>query len=79
MLYSRNENISQIYLDIINFRNKFLKVNSDFPGGPVVKSLPCNAGNMGLIADQGTKIPHAARELNETSRVLQTRPSQLNK
>ena len=79
MLYSRNENISQIYLDKINLRNKFLKVNRDFPGGPVVNNLPCDAGNMGLITDQGTKIPHAARELNERSHVLQTRPSQLNK
>ena len=31
----------------------------DFPGGPVVKNLPCNTGNMGSIPGQGTKIPHA--------------------
>ena len=32
----------------------------DFPGGPVVKNPPCNAGDMGLIPSQGTKIPHTA-------------------
>ena len=31
----------------------------DFPGGPVVKTLPSNAGGGGLILGQGTKIPHA--------------------
>ena len=32
----------------------------DFPGGPVVKNLPSNAGDEGSILGQGTKIPHAA-------------------
>ena len=32
----------------------------DFPGGPVVKNLPSNAGDMGW----GTKIPHASGQLN---------------
>ena len=32
----------------------------DFPGGPVVKNLPSNAGDSGWILGQGTKIPHAA-------------------
>ena len=32
----------------------------DFPGGPVVKNLPCKAGDMGSIPGWGTKIPHAA-------------------
>jgi len=36
----------------------------DFPGGPVVKNPPCNAGDMGLIPGWGTKIPHAAGQLN---------------
>ena len=31
----------------------------DFPGGPVVKNLPSNAGDEGLIPGQGTKILHA--------------------
>ena len=25
----------------------------DFPGGPEVKNLPCNAGDSGSIRDQG--------------------------
>ena len=29
----------------------------DFPDGPVVKNLPCNTGDMGLILCQGTEIP----------------------
>ena len=32
----------------------------DFPGGPVVKNLPSNAGDAGSIPGWGTKIPHAA-------------------
>ena len=31
----------------------------DFPGGPVVKNPPCNAGDVDLIPGQGTKITHA--------------------
>ena len=35
----------------------------DFPGGSVVKNLPCNAGEVGLIPGWGTKIPHATEQL----------------
>ena len=31
----------------------------DFPGSPVVKSLPSNAGGAGSIPGQGPKIPLA--------------------
>ena len=31
----------------------------DFPGSPVVKTSPSNAGGAGLISDRGAKIPHA--------------------
>ena len=34
-------------------------MSRDFPGGPVVKNSPCNAGDMGLIPSWGTKITHA--------------------
>ena len=34
-----------------------------FPGDPGVKNLPSNAGDVGLIPGQGTKIPHAAGQL----------------
>ena len=38
----------------------------------VVKNLPCNAGDVGSIPGQGTKIPHAAGQLSPwaTTRVL---------
>ena len=32
----------------------------DLPGGPGVKNPPYNAGDVGLIPGQGTKISHAA-------------------
>jgi len=35
-------------------------ITRDFPRGPVVKIPTSNAVNMGLIPDQGIKIPHAA-------------------
>ena len=33
------------------------------PGGPVVKNLPCNAGDAGSINWSG-EIPHAAEQLS---------------
>ena len=38
--------------------------NRDFPGGPVVKNPPSNAGNAGSITGRGIKIPHAAGQLS---------------
>ena len=32
----------------------------DFPGGPLVKTQPSNAGAVGLIPSQGTEISQAA-------------------
>ena len=32
-----------------------------FPGGPVVKTSPSNAGSVGSIPDRGVEIPHALR------------------
>ena len=40
----------------------FLKVKiRDFPGGPVVKTSPSNAGGAGSIPGWGAKIPHASQ------------------
>ena len=36
----------------------------NFPGGPVVKNPPSNAGDAGSISSRGTKIPHATRQLS---------------
>ena len=34
----------------------------DFPGGQVVRNLPCNTKDMGSIPDWGTKVPRAAEQ-----------------
>ena len=36
----------------------------DFPGGPVVNNLSCNAGDMGWIPVWGTRTPHTMEQLN---------------
>ena len=36
----------------------------DFPGGPVVKNSPSNAGDVGSISGWKTKISHAAGQLS---------------
>ena len=51
----RKEKIRRVTLNFINIW--------DFPGAPVVKNLPCNAGDGGSILGWGTKIPHAAEML----------------
>ena len=35
----------------------------EFPGGPVVKNPPSNAGDTGSIPGRETRIPHAAGQL----------------
>ena len=35
----------------------------DFPGGPVIKSLPFNVGDSSSNPGRGTNIPHAAGHL----------------
>ena len=37
----------------------------DFPGGPVVKTLPSIAGGACYIPGQGGKIPHALQTKNQ--------------
>ena len=48
--------------------------NGDFPGGPVIRNLPSNAGDSGLIPGWGTKMPHARENC-----MLQQRPSAAKK
>ena len=38
------------------------QLSGDFPGGPVVKNRPANAGDVGWIPGWGTKIPQASEE-----------------
>ena len=36
----------------------------DFPGSPVVKNPPSNAGDTDSISGRGTEIPHATGQLS---------------
>ena len=47
------------------------KERRDFPGGPVVKNPPCNAGDVGSIPGQGTKILHAVGQLSPHARTTE--------
>ena len=50
----------------------------DFPGDPVVKNPLSNAGDMGSIPGQGTKVPQAVRQLSPHT-ATETSCSQINK
>ena len=43
----------------------------DFPGCPVAKTLPSNAGAVGLIPGQGAEIPHASQPKNQNTKQKQ--------
>jgi len=47
--------------------NESERRRKDFSCGPVVKNLPCNAGNIGSIPGRGSKIPHSAEQLSLSS------------
>ena len=49
------------FLNFLLIRSEFW---GGFPQGPVVKNLPCNAGDTGSICGWGTKIPLAKEQLN---------------
>ena len=50
--------------EVKKIMGKKLNKTRDFPGGPVVKNLPSNAGDVGSIPGRGTKIPHAVGQLS---------------
>ena len=73
----------------ITFKSPFSR---DIPGGPVIKNLPCNAWDAGLIPGWGTKMPRAAEQLSPTatpgesqvshdkrSQMMHVRPATANK
>ena len=43
----------------------------NFPSGPVVKNLLCNAGDAGLIPGGRTKIPNAAEQLSLHAKITE--------
>ena len=49
----------------------------DFAGGPVVRSPPSSAGDLGVIPGRGTKVPPA--EVVTGLRCHSQKPSRLNK
>ena len=55
----------QVYAFSIALICTFVKnhLARDFPGGPVVKNPPSNAGDAGSIPGKGTRIPHATGQL----------------
>ena len=42
----------------------------DFPGSPVVRTLPSNAQGTGSIPGQGPNSPHASQPKNQTETML---------
>ena len=47
------------------------KILRDFPGHPVVKTSPSNAGGAGSIPGRGAKIPHASWPKNQNRKQKQ--------
>ena len=45
-------------------------MNWDFPSGPGVKNLPCNAGDTGSLSGGRTKMPHAEEQLSPHTQLL---------
>ena len=43
----------------------FKNIFRDFPGSPVVKTSPSNAGGAGSIPGRGAEIPHASCPKNQ--------------
>ena len=52
-IISQKEQMHQSRLTFFNIHTLLLKKGLDFPGGLVVKNLPVNAGNTGLISGMG--------------------------
>ena len=73
-----------LYISYTSIKKKKRERERDFPGGPMVKKPPSNAGDVGSIPGQGTKIPHGVGQqslhstttelacLNERAHVPQT-------
>ena len=49
------------------------KLKWDFPGGPVVKNLPGNAGDVGSIPRRGTRIPRTQGELSPRATIRESK------
>ena len=52
----------------------YVNEREDFAGGPVIKILPSNAGDVGSITGRGTEIQHAAGQLSLSTATTQPMP-----
>ena len=57
---------------VITGLKKIKKVKENFPGGPLVKNPPANAGHIGLIPDPG-RSPHASEQLSPCATTAEAR------
>ena len=55
------------------------KKDRDFPGGPVVKNLSCNAGDLGSIPGWGTKDPNTMGQISPNTEPMQACRLQLER
>ena len=64
--YPRSSTLALIPDGLCSFLRVFSsrRTERNFPGGPVVKNLPSNAGDMGSPPGLGTKIPHGLGQLS---------------
>ena len=63
----------RLYTHNIYIKNEIKNTKPwDFPGSPVVKTSPSNAGCVSLMPAQGNKIPHVLlSKINKTEIILQ--------
>ena len=58
--------------------SRIKRLTRDFPGGPVVKNPPSNAGDTSLIPGRGTRIPHATGQLSPHATTRERKPARHN-
>ena len=71
--------LSNIFPNSLSLQSEYMEyilivAGGDFPDGPVVKNPPSNRGDVSSISGQGTKIPHAAKQLNLCAATIEPKP-----
>lgn len=77
MKYGGDGRISVMYLMPMNCTLKKVKMKEDFPCGPMVKDLPCNAVDRGSIRSWGTR--DSTRHRAASPRVTTTETAKLRR
>ena len=57
-------NVSWFFFEIYIIHILQNSLLEDFPGGPMIKSMPCSVGDVGLIPGWVNKIPCAVEQLS---------------